>query len=99
MCAQASEFNSLIERTPELMWSVVNVAPHAARYYTDAFNTYREMCHWGEHQAMYDKSETYSVESDNAELRYYLTRLVHCSRCFSKRIEALRRAVESFVWC
>ncbi len=45
---------------------------------------------------MCDKSQTYSVEGDNAELRYYLARL---TRCFSKCIKALRRAVKLFVWC
>ncbi len=47
---------------------------------------------------MYDKSETYSVEGDNAELRHYLARLTQRSRCFSKCIHALRRSSLS-VWC
>ena len=81
------------------MQSVIDAAPHARRYFSDAFNTYRELCYWGEHRAMYDKSETYSVEGDNAELRHYLARLTRRSRCFSKCIGALRRAVELFVWC
>lgn len=70
--------------TPELMQSVVDVAPHAAHYYSDALNTYRELCRWGAHQAMYDKSETYSVEAVNADLRHYLARLGRRSRCFSR---------------
>jgi hypothetical protein len=53
-------------RTPELMQSVVDAAPHARGYYSDAFNTYRELCWWGEHQATYDKSQTYSVEGTKA---------------------------------
>ena len=81
------------------MQSVVDAAPHASRYFSDAFNTYRELCWWGEHRSMYDKSQTYSVEGDNAELRHYLARLTRRSRCFSKCINALRRAVELFVWC
>ena len=81
------------------MQRVIDSAPHASRYYSDAFNTYRELCWWGEHTSMYDKSQTYSVEGDNAELRHYLARLARRSRCFSKCIEALRRAVELFVWC
>jgi insertion element IS1 protein InsB len=81
------------------MQSVVDSAPRAARYFSDAFNTYRELCWWGEHKSMYDKSQTYSVEGDNAELRHYLARLTRRSRCFSKCIYALRRAVELFVWC
>lgn len=54
------------------MQSVVDAAPHAQNYYSDAFNTYRELCWWGTHRAMYDKSQTYSVEGTNAELRHYL---------------------------
>ena len=67
-------------RTPELMQSVVDSAPHARNYYSDAFNTYRELCWWGTHQAMYDKSQTYSVEGTNADLRHYLARLGRRSR-------------------
>jgi insertion element IS1 protein InsB len=81
------------------MQAVIDAAPHAASYFSDAFNTYRELCWWGTHQARYDKAETYSVEGDNAELRHYLARLVRKTRCFSKCINALRRAVELFAWC
>jgi hypothetical protein len=48
---------------------------------------------------MPDKSQTYSVEGDNAELRHYLARLVRKSRCFSRRIDALCAAVRLFVFC
>ncbi|HVF51739.1 MAG TPA: hypothetical protein VNA19_16765 [Pyrinomonadaceae bacterium] len=86
-------------RTPEVMQSVVDTAPHARSYYSDAFNTYRELCWWGEHQVMYNKSQTYSVEGVNADLRHYLARLGRRSRCFSRCIHALRRAVDLFVRC
>lgn len=57
-------------RTPELMQLVVDAAPHARIYYSDAFNTYRELCWWGAHTAMCDKSHAYSVEDTNADVRY-----------------------------
>jgi insertion element IS1 protein InsB len=79
------------------MQSVVDSAPRASSYYSDAFNTYRELCWWGEHTSMYDKSQTYSVEGTNADLRHYLARLARKSRCFSRGIHALRRAVDLFV--
>jgi IS1 family transposase len=82
-------------RTPEVMQSVIDSAPHAQNYYADAFNTYRELCWWGQHQAMYDKSQTYSVEAVNADLCYYLARLARRSRC----IHALAKAVDLFVRC
>jgi hypothetical protein len=43
------------------------------------------------------KSQTDSVEAANAELRHYLARLGRKSRCFSRTIAALRRAVKLFV--
>jgi insertion element IS1 protein InsB len=87
------------ERTPKLLQSLIDQAPHAAGYFSDAFNTYRELCYWGTHTAMKDKSETYSVEGVNADLRHYLARLARKSRCFSRCIKALRRAVDLFVRC
>lgn len=85
-------------RAPEFMQSVVDAAP-PAHYYRDAFNTYRELCWWGNHTSIYDKSQTYSVEGTNADLRHYLARLARRSRCFSRCIKALTRAVDLFVRC
>ncbi len=44
-------------------------------------------------------SQTYSVEAGDADLRHYLARLGRCSRCFSRRMRALLRAVDLFVRC
>ena len=52
----------------------------------------------GHHTSLQDKSETHSVEGNNAELRHYLARLVRKSHCFSRCIEALRKAVRLFVY-
>lgn len=79
------------------MQQVIDSAPHAANYFSDAFNTYRELCWWGAHTSMYNKSQTYSVEGTNADLRHYLARLARRSRCFSRCIHALKRAVDLFV--
>ena len=75
----------------------VDAAPHAASYFSDAMNAYAELSYWGTHTSMRDKSETYSVEGANADLRHYLARLARASRCFSRCIHALGRAVDLFV--
>jgi insertion element IS1 protein InsB len=85
------------ERTTQVMQAIVDRAAHAARYISDGFPTYGDLCYWGAHQMMHDKSETYSVEGTNADLRHYLARLIRKSRCFSRCIDALRRAVDLFV--
>lgn len=73
-------------------------APSAARYYTDGFELYGTLGYPGEWQAMPNKSQTYSVEGDNSELRHYLARLGRRNRCFSRCLDALTIAVDLFVY-
>jgi hypothetical protein len=48
----------------------VDTAPQARFYYSDLFATYSTLVYRpGLHTPMPDKSETYRVEGDNAELR------------------------------
>lgn len=87
------------ERTSTHLQAMLDRAPFARQYYSDAFVTYRTLVYSpGCHTAMTDKSQTYSVEADNAELRHYLARLVRRSRCFSRCIHALWRSVKLFVF-
>lgn len=86
------------ERTEVLLQAMVDEAPQAKFYYSDLFACYRNLVYApGRYTPMPDKSETYRVEGDNAELRHYLARLARKSRCFSRCIHALRRAVKLFV--
>ena len=86
------------ERTVDGMQQMVERSPHATQYYSDAFPTYERLVYYpGHHAVAPGKSQTYSVEADNAELRHYVARLGRRSRCFSRSIDALRRAVTLFV--
>ncbi len=82
------------------MQAVVDMGPVTAAYHCDALAVYQALVYTpGQHTAHLDTSATYSVESDNAELRHYLARLARLARCFSRCITALRRAVQLLVWC
>jgi IS1 family transposase len=81
-------------------------APSAKEYYNDAFTVYDSIGYPGKHESLPNKSQTYSVEGDNAELRHYLARLFRHlarlfrrSRCFSRSLAALSRAVDLFYLC
>ena len=88
------------ERTTPVMQTLVDRGPGAKQYFSDEFNTYGTLVYYpGQHESVGDKSQTYSVEGDNAELRHYLARLGRKSRCFSRCLQALRRAVKLFVFC
>ena len=87
------------ERTPDCLQRLVDDAPQAAYYFSDLFASYRTLIYSpGRYTPMPDKSETYRVEGDNAEIRHYLARLARRSRCFSRCIQALRRAIQLFVF-
>jgi insertion element IS1 protein InsB len=84
----------------DLLQALADDAPQAHWYYSDALAAYQDLAYdVGIHLSMTDKSQTYSVEADNAELRHYLARLARKSRCFSRCIDALRAAVRLFVYC
>jgi IS1 family transposase len=87
------------ERSQTILQSLVDAAPQAHFYYSDLFAPYRSLLYTpGIHTPMPDKSQTFRVEGDNAELRHYLARLARRSRCFSRCIHALRRAIKLFVF-
>jgi insertion element IS1 protein InsB len=78
---------------------MVDEAVKAKRYHSDAFDAYdRLWYHYGSYEVSEGKTDTYSVEGDNAELRHYLARLARRSRCFSRCIKALEWAVRLFIY-
>lgn len=98
------------ERSWENMQAVADDLAPANRYCSDDLAVYSELV-WpdcpdyeqgdggnSEHIISYGKEETHNIESVNADLRTYLGRLKRRSRCFSRCINALRRAIRLFVW-
>ena len=85
--------------TATALQGVVDQAPQAQAYYSDGCTTYAELVYGpAVYAALPDKSETYSVEGGNADLRHSLARLARKSRCFSRSIDGLRRAIKLLVW-
>lgn len=88
------------ERTQQAIQEIVDDAPKAKQYTSDAFDAYdRLWYHYGSYEVSDGKTDPYSVEGDNAELRHYLARLARASRCFSRCPHALECALRLFVYC
>jgi len=86
-------------RTQQAIQDMVDDAPKAKWYYSDAFDAYgRLWYHFGRYAVSNGKEDTYSVEACNAELRHYLARLARKSRCFSRCPYALECAIRLFVY-
>lgn len=82
------------------MQLLVDTLPTAQRYTSDGHAAYAELV-WPEgsqHIVSVRKEETYTIESLNANLRTYLKRLARRSRCFSRSLDALQRALRLFVY-
>ena len=87
------------DRTIEQFQALVDDAPKARFYFSDGFDAYAALWyHFGRYEVSVGKTDTYSVEGDNAELRHYLARLARSSRCFSRCPEALCAAIRVFVY-
>ncbi len=87
------------DRTQSLIQSMLDEAPKAEQYYSDGFDVYASLWyHFGRYAVSEGKTDTYSVEANNAELRHYLARLARSSRCFSRCAYALACAVRLFVF-
>lgn len=90
----------LWDRTQEAIQTIVDEAPKAKWYFSDGFDVYYQLWyHFGRYEVSVGKSDTYSVEADNAEMRHYLARLARSSRCFSRCPYALSCALRLFVYC
>jgi IS1 family transposase len=97
------------ERTFETMQSLADTVwqhsplpRHAAQrlFYSDQLDTYRTLLYrQGQHQPQPNKSQTYTVEGLNADLRCYVSALVRRTRGFARDTKALRRLVWLFVFC
>lgn len=88
----------VLERTNAVLQSILDQLPYAEHYYSDGYTLYEAGIYGAPYAPCYDKSQTFAVEADNAELRHYLARLARKSRCFSRSLEALRAAIHLFVW-
>lgn len=86
------------ERSTEVLQDMLDQSPWAKHYFSDAFFLYQSAVYAGTHRALANKSQTYSVEAVNADLRHYLARLARASRCFSRAFHALHTAIRLFVF-
>ena len=69
----------------------------AKKYHTDGWLDYLDVVYPGDHvRNCRDKSDTFTVEGMNADLRHYIPVLARRGRCFSRNIETLRTVIEVF---
>ncbi len=86
------------DKSAHRIQEIVDSAPYADFYCSDGYFGYLSVIYPGKHiYNCHDKSDTFTVESVNADLRDYIPLLKRRSRCFARSIETLRAVVEVFV--
>jgi IS1 family transposase len=87
------------ERSIEMLQTCLDRAFRAKQYYSNAFPVFESLYYGAPFELRSNKKETYYVEAVNANLRHYLKRLARKSCCFSRCPNALRCALQLFVYC
>jgi IS1 family transposase len=91
-------FDAAFDKSPARIQHIVDDAPEAERYCTDGWSGYIDVIYPGQHiRNTRDKSDTFTVEGVNADLRHYIPILARRSRCFARRLETLRVVLAVFV--
>lgn len=85
------------EKKSSYIQKMVDNGPDAEYYCTDGYVGYLDVIYPGKHiRNMRDKSDTFTVEGVNADLRHYIPILARRSRRFPRSLETLRAVVEVF---
>jgi IS1 family transposase len=91
-------FDVAFDRSKERLQSIVDNAAYAKKYCTDGYYGYIDIVYPGRHvRNCRNKSDTFTVEGVNADLRHYIPILRRRSRCFARKLETLMTVVEVFV--
>ncbi len=91
-------FDVACDKSPERIQGIVDNAPYAEKYCTDGYFGYIDVIYPGQHiRNVRDKSDTFTVEGVNADLRHYIPILRRKSRCFARKLDTLKAVLEVFV--
>ena len=91
-------FDAAFDKSPERIQRMVDKGPEAKYYCTDGYWGYVDIVYPGKHiRNNRDKSDTFTVESVNADLRHYIPVLRRRSRCFPRKIDTLYAVLSVFV--
>ncbi len=65
-------YNVAYYKSIERIHRLLKKSPKAEHYYSDAYSAYSEVCYYGTHISLKNKSETYTIEGVNSDLRNYI---------------------------
>ena len=85
------------DRSLRHIQNLIDNTPKAEFYFSDAFPVYSQICYEGVYRALNNKSQTFTLESVNADLRHYIPPLHRKSRCFFRSFDTIFVVFKIFV--
>ena len=85
------------DKSVETIQEIADYAPKAESYHSDGHSAYAETLYYGTHYAHFDKSETYTVEGVNSDLRKYIPGFARRSKCFYRKLDTVIAVMAVFV--
>ena len=90
-------YDIAFDRNKDRIQKLVDNSPKASQYYSDAYFAYSQICYEGRHTSLKNKSQTYTVEGVNSDLRHYIPALRRRSKCFFRSIETMKAVIKIFL--
>ena len=90
-------YDIAFDKSRERIQKLVDNSPKAKHDYSDAYSAYSEICYYGTHTALKNKSQTYMVEGVNSDLRRYIPALQRRSKYFFRSLETMNAVFKIFV--
>lgn len=90
-------FDVAFDKSPKRVQQMIDKAPAASTYCSDGWTGYLDVAYPGRYvRNPHDKSDTYTVEGVNADLRAYIPILARRSRCFARKLDTLYAVIDVF---
>ena len=87
-----------VDKSSRTIQQMVDAAPEAQKCCTDGYSGYLDVVFPGKHIFnVHNKSDTFTVEGVNADLRHYIPTLARRRRCFPRKLENLQAVLTVFV--
>ena len=91
-------YDIAFDKSRKRIQNLVDSFPKANKYYSVSYPAYSEILYDGLHTSLKNKSQTYTVEGVNSDLRRYIPALKRKSKCFFRSISTMKAVFKIFVY-
>ena len=91
-------YDIAFDKSRKRIQNLVDSSSKANKYYSVSYPAYSEILYDDLHSYLIYKSQTYTVEGVNSDLRHYIPALKRKSKCFFRSINTMKAVFKIFVY-